>query len=122
MAFLPRVDHTCNLEDLQAAILCSGPDGENRRERDAIHAVYAGLDLEQERQTDAEISDNGEVQSPTKASSPAKPCNYLSAMLTYIAQVGLKHASSCCLSAVSLSLQHATPCMHPCAAASSSWP
>jgi len=48
----------------------------------------AGLDLEQEGQDDTEASESADFHSPTKALNSDKPCNYLSAMLTYIAQVG----------------------------------
>lgn len=63
--------------------------GCEKKARHVVCIVCAGLDLEQEGQRDAESSDIGDLQSPTKAPGPAKPCNYLSAMLSYIAQVGL---------------------------------
>ncbi|EIE22672.1 hypothetical protein COCSUDRAFT_42321 [Coccomyxa subellipsoidea C-169] len=48
----------------------------------------SGLDLDNEGRADVEASDIGDAQSPTKALDASRPCNYLSAMLTYIAQVG----------------------------------
>lgn len=46
------------------------------------------MGLEQEGQDDTEASESADLRSPTEALNPDKPSNYLSAMLTYIAQVG----------------------------------
>lgn len=51
--------------------------------------LSAGLDLEQERQMDDEAADSTDLQSSTKELNTPRPCNYLAAMLTYIAQVTL---------------------------------
>ena len=51
--------------------------------------LIAGLDLERE---DDEAADSADLQSPNKELRNPRPCNYLAAMLTYIAQVALTAA------------------------------